>query len=120
MSTVMSIEGLSKSFGGLKAVNNVSFDVANNAITTVIGPNGAGKTTLFNLVSGAISPAAGRVRMGDRDVTGFKPAELQRAGLARSFQITNLFNAYGWQVSSNGGFTYSRKRTAFMSLVADF
>ncbi|MCB1439792.1 MAG: ABC transporter ATP-binding protein [Nitratireductor sp.] len=91
MSTVMSIEGLSKSFGGLKAVNNVSFDVANNAITTVIGPNGAGKTTLFNLVSGAISPAAGRVRMGDRDVTGFKPAELQRAGLARSFQITNLF-----------------------------
>ncbi|MCB1422024.1 MAG: ABC transporter ATP-binding protein [Nitratireductor sp.] len=91
MSTVMTIDGLSKSFGGLKAVDNVSFEVASNAITTVIGPNGAGKTTLFNLVSGAISPAAGKVHLRGKDVTGFGPAELQRAGVARSFQITNLF-----------------------------
>ena len=87
----LSVEDLSVAFGGVRAVDGVSFDAAPNRITTVIGPNGAGKTTLFNLISGAIRPRTGRVRLGGRDVTGASPADLQRAGLARSFQITNLF-----------------------------
>lgn len=91
MKTVMSIEELGISFGGLQAVDGVSFDAVERGITTIIGPNGAGKTTLFNLVSGALRPMRGKVRLDGRDVTGFGRADLQRAGLARSFQITNLF-----------------------------
>lgn len=87
----MSITDLGISFGGLRAVDGVGFDAARNAITTVIGPNGAGKTTLFNLVSGALRPDRGRVELAGNDVTGYSPTALQRAGLARSFQITNLF-----------------------------
>ena len=87
----MSVTDLGISFGGLRAVDGVGFDAARNAITTVIGPNGAGKTTLFNLVSGALRPDRGRVELAGKDVTGFSPAALQHAGLARSFQITNLF-----------------------------
>lgn len=91
MSDVLKVEGLSIAFGGLKAVDQVSMDAVRNGITTVIGPNGAGKTTLFNLISGALKPSSGKVSIEDADVTGFDPAHLQRAGLARSFQITNLF-----------------------------
>ncbi len=87
----MHIAGIGISFGGLRAVDNVDFQAERNAITTVIGPNGAGKTTLFNLISGALRPDRGRVELAGVDVTGFAPAALQRAGLARSFQITNLF-----------------------------
>lgn len=88
---VLEVSGLGIAFGGLKAVDDVTFHAERNAVTTVIGPNGAGKTTLFNLVSGALKPRSGRVTLEGRDVTGLPPAALQRAGLARSFQITNLF-----------------------------
>jgi branched-chain amino acid transport system ATP-binding protein len=88
---VMEVAGLGIAFGGLKAVDDVSFHAERNAITTVIGPNGAGKTTLFNLITGALRPRSGKVLVEGRDVTGLAPAALQRAGLARSFQITNLF-----------------------------
>jgi len=91
MSAVLRVEDLTIAFGGLIAVNQVSFEAAANGITTVIGPNGAGKTTMFNLISGGLKPHAGRVWMDGADVTGLDPARLQRAGLARSFQITNLF-----------------------------
>ncbi|MCW5687191.1 MAG: ABC transporter ATP-binding protein [Pseudolabrys sp.] len=88
---VLEVRGLSVSFGGLRAVDNVSFAVARNRVTTVIGPNGAGKSTLFNLISGAVRPAAGEVLIDGTDHTGHTPNHLQAAGLARSFQITNLF-----------------------------
>jgi branched-chain amino acid transport system ATP-binding protein len=88
---VLEVRGLSVSFGGLRAVDNVSFAVARNRVTTVIGPNGAGKSTLFNLISGAVRPAAGEVLIDGTDHTGHTPNNLQAAGLARSFQITNLF-----------------------------
>lgn len=91
MTTALETLDLSIAFGGLKAVDKVSFSAALNQITTVIGPNGAGKTTLFNLISGGLRPASGKVLLGGREVTGFRPAALQRSGLARSFQITNLF-----------------------------
>jgi branched-chain amino acid transport system ATP-binding protein len=91
MTDVLRTENLGIAFGGLRAVDGVSLSAMANGITTVIGPNGAGKTTLFNLISGALMPGQGQVYLGGQDVTRLGPADLQRAGLARSFQITNLF-----------------------------
>ena len=88
---ILEIRGLTVSFGGLRAVDDVSFEVARNRITTVIGPNGAGKSTLFNLISGALQPRNGKVLIEGVDYTGQPPYRMQAAGLARSFQITNLF-----------------------------
>lgn len=88
---ILEIRALSVSFGGLRAVDDVSFEIARNRITTVIGPNGAGKSTLFNLISGALRPRNGQVLIEGVDFTGEPPYRMQAAGLARSFQITNLF-----------------------------
>ncbi|HRF08242.1 MAG TPA: ABC transporter ATP-binding protein [Xanthobacteraceae bacterium] len=88
---VLEVTGLSRSFAGLKAVDGVSFKVMPNRITTVIGPNGAGKSTLFNLISGVLRPDAGDVFVQGKRMTGLNPASLNRQGVARSFQITNLF-----------------------------
>jgi branched-chain amino acid transport system ATP-binding protein len=88
---ILSVRGLSVRFGALAAVHEVSFDAQAGHITSVIGPNGAGKSTLFNLVSGAIRPSAGQVLFEERDVTGSSPHRMLASGLARSFQITNLF-----------------------------
>jgi branched-chain amino acid transport system ATP-binding protein len=89
---VLSTRDLSVSFGGLKAVDQVSIDIAPGVITSIIGPNGAGKSTLFNLISGAIRPSSGRVLLDGEDVTGAAPHRMQAKGLSRSFQITNLFS----------------------------
>lgn len=88
---VLEVSGLSIAFGGLRAVDDVSFKAEKHRITTVIGPNGAGKSTLFNLISGALKPHSGRVRINGVDMTGARPARTKAAGLSRSFQITNLF-----------------------------
>jgi branched-chain amino acid transport system ATP-binding protein len=89
---VLEIEALSKSFGGLHAVRELSFTSVTGGVTSIIGPNGAGKSTLFNLVTGAIRPDSGRVRLDGTDITGLPTPRLAALGLARSFQITNLFN----------------------------
>jgi branched-chain amino acid transport system ATP-binding protein len=91
MAPVLEIRGLSIRFGGLRAVDDVSFSLARNRITAIIGPNGAGKSTLFNLISGSLRPHAGQVLVEGTDYTGAPPYRLQAAGLARSFQITSLF-----------------------------
>jgi branched-chain amino acid transport system ATP-binding protein len=88
---ILNVRGLTVRFGALVAVNNVSFDARRGHITSVIGPNGAGKSSLFNLISGAIRPSAGQVLFEGRDMTGARPDRMLAAGLARSFQITNLF-----------------------------
>lgn len=88
---VLEVRDLSVRFGALTAVDQVSFAAARGHITSVIGPNGAGKSTLFNLISGAIRPSSGTVLFDGQDVTGQAPWQLMRAGLTRSFQITNLF-----------------------------
>jgi branched-chain amino acid transport system ATP-binding protein len=88
---ILETRNLSIAFGGLRAVDDVSFSVARNRITTVIGPNGAGKSTLFNLISGALRPRTGHVLIEGVDHTAQPPYRMQAAGLARSFQITNLF-----------------------------
>lgn len=91
MKPILQTTNLGIAFGGLKAVDAISLSAAPHEITTVIGPNGAGKTTLFNLISGALKPSSGKVYLDGKDVTRFGPSQLQQAGLARSFQITNLF-----------------------------
>jgi branched-chain amino acid transport system ATP-binding protein len=87
---VLEARDLSISFGGLRAVDRVSFAAERNRITTIIGPNGAGKSTLFNLISGALRPQAGAVFVEGIEYTGSPPYRMQAAGVARSFQITNL------------------------------
>jgi len=88
---ILQVRGLGVRFGALHAVEDVSFDAQPGAITAVIGPNGAGKSTLFNLISGAIRPSSGSVVFEGRELTGAAPHQMLAAGLARSFQITNLF-----------------------------
>jgi branched-chain amino acid transport system ATP-binding protein len=84
-------ERLCKNFGSLMAVNDVSFAIAQGEIHAIIGPNGAGKTTLLNMVSGELLPTSGALFFDDRDVTGWSPDRLARAGLGRSFQHSAIF-----------------------------
>ena len=88
---LLSAQNLTKRFGGLAAVNDVSLDLLRNQIHAVIGPNGAGKSTLANLLSGDLPPTSGSVRLGDRDITGWNPEQISRQGLGRSYQKTNIF-----------------------------
>jgi len=88
---MIKLTALNKAFGALRAVNDLSFEATRHRITSIIGPNGAGKSTVFNLMSGALRPDSGRVEMDGRDITGQPPYVLSRIGLARSFQISNLF-----------------------------
>jgi branched-chain amino acid transport system ATP-binding protein len=88
---LLQLRALRKSFGSLMAVAGLDFDVPAGRITSVIGPNGAGKTTLFNLISGRISADAGTVSFKDRAIHGLPPDAIARLGIARSFQITNVF-----------------------------
>jgi branched-chain amino acid transport system ATP-binding protein len=91
--TLLELDGLSKSFGGLKAVQNVSLRVPAGTLTALIGPNGAGKTTLFALMSGFLVPDAGRVRFAGQDITGRPPHLNASIGLTRTFQIVQPFAA---------------------------
>jgi branched-chain amino acid transport system ATP-binding protein len=86
------VEHLSKHFGGLKAVDNVSINIAKGSITGLIGPNGAGKTTLFNTIAGLYTPSAGRVFLDGKEITGLKPHQLFKKGLLRTFQIAHEFS----------------------------
>jgi branched-chain amino acid transport system ATP-binding protein len=88
---ILEVDGLSKSFGALAALSNVTFDIRAGEIFSVIGPNGAGKSTLFNVITGLHQPSAGRVRFRGTDITGRDPAWINRLGLAKTFQITNVF-----------------------------
>jgi branched-chain amino acid transport system ATP-binding protein len=88
---ILRVDGVGVSFGGLKAVEGVSFEAHRCSVTSVIGPNGAGKSTLFNLISGAVRPQSGHVVFDGNDITGLSPNQICRMGLARSFQISNLF-----------------------------
>jgi branched-chain amino acid transport system ATP-binding protein len=83
--------GLSKAFGGLLAVNNVSFEVPHGALTALIGPNGAGKTTVFNLVTNLYRPDAGEVRFYGRSIAGLPPGRIAVLGLVRTFQSARIF-----------------------------
>ena len=88
---LLSAKNLTKRFGGLAAVNDVSVDLWQGRIHAVIGPNGAGKSTLTNLLSGDLPPTSGTIMLGERDVTGWSPEKISAQGLGRSYQKTNIF-----------------------------
>jgi branched-chain amino acid transport system ATP-binding protein len=88
---LLEVDGLSRSFGALAALNTVSFTVRERQVFSVIGPNGAGKSTLFNVISGLHAPTAGHVRFRGQDVAGLAPEVISRRGIAKTFQITNVF-----------------------------
>ena len=88
---MLHVEHLTKRFGGLIAVNDVTFDVARGQVVSIVGPNGAGKTTLFNLITGIAKPDAGKVTFDGRDITGFEPHRLAQMGIGRTFQNIRLF-----------------------------
>jgi len=89
---ILTTQGLTKDFGGLRAVDSVTLDVEQGKLTSVIGPNGAGKTTLFNLITGLIKPDSGRIAFHGEDITHQPIHRIIKKGISRSFQILNLFN----------------------------
>jgi ABC-type branched-subunit amino acid transport system ATPase component/ABC-type branched-subunit amino acid transport system permease subunit len=117
---ILEVRNLSRSFGGLKAVQNVSFKLQRNEILGIIGPNGAGKTTLFNLLNGFLRPDTGEVLLEGRDVFARKPHELCKAGVARTFQIMRPFQRMS--ISDNvvvGAYVRARTDTEARALAAD-
>jgi branched-chain amino acid transport system ATP-binding protein len=89
--SIFRVENLTKSFGGLVAISDVSFEVAPRTIATIIGPNGAGKSTLFNLITGLFTPSSGKVFFRDEDITDLPIDARVRKGIGKSFQIVSLF-----------------------------
>ena len=88
---LLEVQGLTKDFRGFRAVDNVDLAVEEGTVHALVGPNGAGKPTLFNMLAGFIKPTAGRIRFSGEDVTGLPPERIARRRMARSFQITSLF-----------------------------
>jgi branched-chain amino acid transport system ATP-binding protein len=91
--TELSVAALSKSFGAVQAVDNVSFTLRGGEFLALIGPNGAGKTTCFNVINGQLHPDSGTVRFGGRDIAGLAPREICHRGIARTFQIAATFGS---------------------------
>ena len=91
LSAVLEVRGLAKAFGGIRAVDGVSFEVREGEILGLIGPNGSGKSTLFNCILGQLAPSAGEVRIDGRAITGKRPCELNRLGVGRTFQLLQVF-----------------------------
>jgi len=89
--SLLNVEGLSKSFGGVVAASNVTFAVEAGKLLAVIGPNGAGKTTIFNMVGGQLQPDSGRVLLSGQTITGLAPRRIWRLGVGRTFQIAQTF-----------------------------
>jgi branched-chain amino acid transport system ATP-binding protein len=94
VSAFFAAEGLAKRFGGRLVLQDVSFELAEGEVHGIIGPNGAGKTTCFHCLTGKHKPDGGRVTFRGRDITGFAPRRIARLGIARSFQLMNLFDDY--------------------------
>ncbi|MFN8531472.1 MAG: ABC transporter ATP-binding protein [Anaerolineae bacterium] len=88
---LLEVRDLTKSFGGIRAVREVSIEIAENSISSIIGPNGAGKTTLFNLLTGIYHPDSGTIKFAGRSLVGLRPDQVNAAGMARTFQSIRLF-----------------------------
>ena len=107
---MLKIENLTKSFGGLIAVNQVSFELAEGRILGLVGPNGSGKTTLFNCISGLLPPTSGRIIFGGRDITGLKAHQICRAGIGRTFQLVKPFHSLTARENVILGLAFGRGR----------
>ncbi len=118
--TILQVQGLSKRFGGLQAVDGVSFPLRQGTIKAVIGPNGAGKTTLFNLIAGMLTPTAGEITYQGKAIQGLPPFRVAAQGIARTFQNIKMFAGMtalenvmvGRHVQSKAGFLASMLRTS--------
>jgi len=91
--TALSIRTLSKAFGGVHAVREVSFDIKPGEFLAMIGPNGAGKSTCFNMINGQLKPDSGEIHLGDRDIAGLHPRDIWRLGVGRTFQVAATFGS---------------------------
>jgi branched-chain amino acid transport system ATP-binding protein len=91
--SVLAVRNLAKAFGGVRAVDDVSFDVAESEFLALIGPNGAGKSTCFNVINGQLAPDAGDIRLGDRSIRGLAPRSIWRLGVGRTFQVAATFGS---------------------------
>ncbi|MBL0374341.1 ABC transporter ATP-binding protein [Rhizobium sp. KVB221] len=115
------VEGVSKVFGGFRALTSVSLEVSHGEVRAIIGPNGAGKTTFVNIVSGVFRPTSGRIALGGVDITSFSPQRRARLGLARTFQITSLFRgmtvAEHMELAVRGADTSGRARAELLELM---
>jgi branched-chain amino acid transport system ATP-binding protein len=89
--TLLQVRGLGKSFGGVRAVDGIDFDLAAGELLALIGPNGAGKSTTFNMVNGQLRPDAGSIQLEGRELVGLKPRQIWRMGVSRTFQIAETF-----------------------------
>ena len=97
--SILEIEGLTKVFGGLTAVSNLSFSIPQGCIYGLIGPNGAGKTTVFNMITGIYQPTQGTIEIEGQSLVGLKPHKIAQAGVARTFQNLRLFkNSLLWKI----------------------
>ena len=115
--SLLDIQGLGISFGGLKAVQDVSFSVQPGEIVSVIGPNGAGKTTLFNMISGVYQPGSGRVVLDGQDVTGMEPFRLAARGMSRTFQNLQIFQNMTVLENAISGFHLQERGSALADLL---
>jgi branched-chain amino acid transport system ATP-binding protein len=89
----LSVRSLSKAFGGVHALRDVSFDIAPGEFLAMIGPNGAGKSTCFNMINGQLKPDSGTIRLGERDIAGLHPRDIWRLGVSRTFQVAATFGS---------------------------
>jgi ABC-type branched-chain amino acid transport systems, ATPase component len=109
MTLVLQVDRVTKLFGGLRAVSEVSFEVPEGQIMGLIGPNGAGKTTVFNLLNGIYRPDAGRILFRERDITGMKPYRVARLGLARTHQVVRPLNELTVRENAMVGACFGRR-----------
>jgi len=115
---ILELRGVDKSFGALEVLSGIDLDIEEGKITSVIGPNGAGKTTLFNVVSGRFPASAGTILYKKRDIARMRPHEITLAGLARSFQITNIYQKL--TVGENVSLAVQTRNKKRMSLFTRF
>ena len=106
----LQVKGISKSFSGLWAVENVSFEVAAGSIQALIGPNGAGKTTIFNMIAGVFPPDSGEILLDGASLLGKRPDQICHAGVGRTFQIVRPFNEL--TVEENAAIVNALQRSA--------
>ncbi len=115
---LLEVRNLSKHFGGLVAVNELSFDVDEGEILGLIGPNGAGKTTVYNVISGIYRPTSGSVFFNGEEVTGLRPNIIAKKGIARTFQLTSLFTEFPTVLNVLAGF-HMRSKAGFLRTVVN-